>query len=84
MFSNMPVSAHCVAGRTFYSCVHCSQNVKVFSRAHMEAMCTKLNTHNCVGKEMCVGPHVDLNVDVHLDVSSSLSSLFTRVFCCDA
>ena len=54
---------------------------KAFSRQHMEAMCTNMNTptHQNVGKEMGVGIHVDLNVDV--EVSSSLfSSLFTLMF----
>ena len=44
------------------SCVHCSQNVEALSRLHMEAMCTNMNTHINVGKEMGVGIHADLNV----------------------
>ena len=61
-----------------YSCVHCSPIVKAFSRLHMGAMCTNMNTHTHtrrnVGKEMGVGRHVDLDVDVDVGASSSLLS----------
>ena len=44
----------------------------------MEAICTTMNTHIYVEKEMGVVIHVDPNVDVDVEVSSSLlSSLFT-------
>ena len=60
-----------------YNCVHLQQDLSAFPRPHVEARFTNMKTNVHVGKEIVFGKHVDLNVDVLVEVSSLLlSSVF--------
>ena len=62
-----------------------THDLSAFSREQVDGMCTNMSTHLCVGKEMVFDKHVDLLVDVNVEVSSSLlSSLFILMLISDA